>query len=231
MGRRATAEFIGTFWLVFAGCGTAVMAGAAAGPVGISLAFGLALLTMGYVVGPISGCHLNPAVTLAMAVAKRFAWKDVAGYFVAQVTGAIAGAGALQRIARGRPGFDLGAGFGSNGYGQHSPGLYSVRSSLTAETLLTFFFVLIVLMATRRRASRTLAPVVCGLSLSLVHLVLLPVTNASVNPARSTGPAVFVGDWALGQLWLFWLAPLAGAAAAGFYFTAWMREEAPDGRD
>lgn len=218
LGKRATAEMVGTFWLVFGGCGSAVLAaafpGVGIGLLGVSLAFGLTVLTMAYAIGHISGCHLNPAVSLGLAVGKRFPASELPAYIAAQVVGAIAGAGVLYVIASGKPGFQLG-GFASNGFGTNSPGGYSLASCLTAEVVLTFMFLMIILGATDRRAPAGFAPLAIGLGLTLIHLIGIPVTNLSVNPARSTGPAMFVGGWAIQQLWMFWLAPLVGALAAG----------------
>jgi len=220
--KRAAAEFLGTFWLVFGGCGTAVLSAAfpdlGVGLLGVALAFGLAMLTMAYAVGYISGAHLNPAVSLGLTLAKRFPASELWAYIVAQVAGAIAAAGLLYIIASGRPAFSLAAGFAANGYGDHSPGNYSLAACLVAEIVLTFMFVVIVLGATDRRAPQGFAPIAIGLGLTLVHLIGITVTNLSVNPARSTGPALFVGGWALDQLWLFWLAPLVGGAIAGFVY-------------
>jgi aquaporin Z len=222
LSKRAAAEFLGTFWLVLGGCGSAVLAAAfpkvGIGLLGVSLAFGLTVLTMAYAIGHISGCHLNPAVTAGLAVAKRFPSKDVLPYILAQVAGGIAGAGVLYVIASGQAGFSLAGGFASNGYGDHSPGGYSMVSALVAEMVLTFFFLMIILGATDKRAPLGFAPIPIGLGLTLIHLIGIPVTNLSVNPARSTGPAVFVGGWALAQLWLFWVAPLVGAAVAGVLY-------------
>src|SRR6478752_4103 len=220
--KRALAESIGTFWLVFGGCGSAVLAAAfpnvGIGLLGVSLAFGLPVLTMAYAIRHISGCHLNPAVSTVLAVAKRFPFSDLPAYVVAQVLGGIMGAGVLYIIASGRTGFDLAGGFASNGFGLHSPGGYNLSACLTAEVVLTFMFLFIILGATDRRAPQGFAPIAIGLGLTLIHLIGIPVTNLSVNPARSTGPAVFVGGWALMQLWLFWVAPLAGAAVAGLVY-------------
>jgi len=219
---RFSAEVFGTFWLVLGGCGSAVLAAAfpavGIGLHGVSLAFGLTVLTMAYAVGPISGCHLNPAVTLGLAVGGRFAWKDVLPYWAAQVAGAILAGCVLYLIASGKPFFQPG-GFASNGYGPHSPGQYSLGSAFLTEAVMTFFFLFVILGATSRKAPAGFAPIAIGLCLTLIHLVSIPVTNTSVNPARSTGVAFFAeGGWALGQLWLFWVAPLLGAAAAGFVF-------------
>jgi aquaporin Z len=230
--KRATAEFIGTFWLVFGGCGSAVLAAAfpnlGIGFVGVALAFGLTLLTMAYAIGHVSGCHLNPAVSVGLAVAKRFPASGLPAYIAAQVAGGIVAAAALYFIASGKPGFDLSGGFASNGYGAHSPGGYSLEACLVAEIILTFMFLLIILGATDRRAPQGFAPIAIGLGLTLIHLVGIPVTNTSVNPARSTGPALFVGDWAIHQLWLFWLAPLVGAAIAGLLYPAVLGEPAEE---
>ena len=209
------AEFLGTFWLVLGGCGSAVLAcnfpEAGIGFTGVALAFGLTLLTMAYTIGPISGCHINPAVSLGLWAAGRFPTAKLAPYVIAQVLGGIAAGGVLYVIASGAPGFDLANGFASNGYGEHSPGGYSLTAALVTEIVMTAFFVLIILAVTEKRVPAGFAPVAIGLALTLVHLISVPVTNASVNPARSTGVAVFVGDWAVSQLWLFWVAPLIGA--------------------
>lgn len=218
---RLTAEAIGTFWLVFGGCGSAVLAAAfpqvGIGLLGVSFAFGLTVLTMAYAIGHISGCHLNPAVSVGLMVGKRFPASDLPGYIGAQVVGAILGAGALYLIASGKAGFELG-GFASNGYGEHSPGGYSLMAALLAEVTLTFMFLFIILGATDSRAPQGFAPIAIGLGLTLIHLIGIPITNLSVNPARSTGPALFVGGWAIGQLWLFWIAPMIGAALAGLVY-------------
>jgi aquaporin Z len=228
IGRRATAEFIGTFWLVFGGCGSAVLAAAfpevGIGLLGVSFAFGLTVLTMAYAIGHVSGCHLNPAVSLGLLVGRRFSSSDLAPYVVAQVLGAVAAGATLYLIASGKAGFDVSAGFAANGYGAHSPGGYSLGAAFLAELVLTFFFLFIILGATDKRAPAGFAPIPIGLALTLIHLIGIPVTNLSVNPARSTGPAVFVGGWALAQLWLFWLAPLAGAALAGLAYRALAEE-------
>jgi aquaporin Z len=220
--KRAGAEFLGTFWLVFGGCGSAVLAAAfpnlGIGFVGVAFAFGLTVLTMAYAIGHISGCHLNPAVSVGLAVGKRFSWGDLLPYVVAQVLGGIAGAGVLYVIASGRVGFDLSGGFASNGYSAHSPGGYSTEACFVAEMVLTFMFLMIILGATDRRAPDGFAPIAIGLGLTLIHLISIPVTNTSVNPARSTGTAVFVGGWALTQLWMFWVAPILGAAVAGVVY-------------
>ena len=220
--KRVGAEFLGTFWLVFGGCGSAVLAaafpGLGIGYLGVAFAFGLTVLTMAYGIGHISGCHLNPAVSVGLAVGRRFSWSDVLPYVVAQVLGAVAGAGVLYVIASGRVGFDLAGGFASNGYGAHSPGGYSLEAGFIAEALLTFVFLMIILGSTDRRAPQGFAPIAIGLGLTLIHLISIPVTNTSVNPARSTGPAIFVGGWALTQLWMFWVAPILGAAVAGVVY-------------
>lgn len=229
LGKRAVAEFIGTFWLVFGGCGSAVLAAAfpevGIGLLGVSFAFGLTVLTMAYAIGHISGCHLNPAVTVGLCVGRRFPGGEVAQYIVAQVLGGIAGAGVLYSIASGKAGFDLSGGLASNGYAEHSPGGYSMVAGLTAEVVLTFMFLIIILGATDKRAPAGFAPIAIGLGLTLIHLIGIPVTNLSVNPARSTGPAVFVGGWALQQLWLFWVAPIVGAILAGVIYPMFESKE------
>jgi aquaporin Z len=222
LGKRATAEFFGTFWLVFGGCGAAVLdaafPGLGIGFAGVALAFGLTVLTMAFAIGHISGCHLNPAVSLGLVVGKRFPVSELIPYWIAQVVGAIAAAGVLYVIASGKAGFSLAGGFASNGYADHSPGGYSLTACLVAEIVLTLFFLLIIMGATDRRAPQGFAAIAIGLGLTLIHLIGIPVTNLSVNPARSTGPAIFVGDWAIHQLWLFWVAPLiAGALGGGIY--------------
>lgn len=221
VANRLGAEFIGTFWLVFGGCGSAVLAAAfpelGIGFVGVSFAFGLTVLTMAYAIGHVSGCHLNPAVSVGLLVGGRFPSKDLLPYIGAQVAGAIAAAGVLYVIASGRPGFEVG-GFASNGFGEHSPGGYSMVSALVAEVVLTFAFLFIILGATDKRAPAGFAPIAIGLGLTLIHLISIPVTNTSVNPARSTGPALIAGGWALSQLWLFWVAPIVGAAIAGIVY-------------
>nr|WP_305121660.1 aquaporin Z [Aeromonas sp. SG16] len=213
--KPVAAEFLGTFWLVLGGCGSAVLAAAfphvGIGLLGVSLAFGLTVLTMAYAIGHISGCHLNPAVTIGLWAGGRFPASGVLSYIVAQVLGAIAAAAVLYVIASGQAGFDLSAGFASNGYGEHSPGGYSMIAALVCEAVMTGFFLFVIMGATDSRAPAALAPVAIGLCLTLIHLVSIPVTNTSVNPARSTGVALFVGDWAIGQLWLFWVAPIVGA--------------------
>jgi aquaporin Z len=222
ISKRVTAELIGTFWLVFGGCGTAVLTAAfpqvGVGILGVALAFGLTVLTMAYAVGHISGCHLNPAVSIGLFTGGRFPARDLLPYIAAQVVGGIVGAGVLFLIANGNPGFNLSDGFAANGYGEHSPGKYNLVSCLIAEIVLTFMFLMIILGATDGRAPKGFAPIAIGLGLTLVHLIGIPVTNLSVNPARSTGPAVFLGGWALAQLWLFWVAPLIGGALAGFAY-------------
>jgi aquaporin Z len=217
--RRAGAEFVGTFWLVLGGCGSAVLTAAfpnvGIGLLGVALAFGLTVLTMAYALGHVSGCHLNPAVTCGLIAGGRFKAADAVPYVIAQVLGAIVAAGLLYVIASGRPGFDLTGGLASNGYGEHSPGGYSLTSGFVTEVVMTFMFLTIILGATDGRAPQGFAPIPIGLGLTLIHLVSIPVTNTSVNPARSTGPALIVGGWALSQLWLFWVAPLLGAVCAG----------------
>jgi aquaporin Z len=224
ISKRATAEFIGTFWLVFGGCGAAVLAAGfpkvGIGFLGVALAFGLTVLTMAFAIGHISGCHLNPAVSIGLVVAKRFPASELLPYIAAQFLGAIAGAGVLYVIASGAPGFDVAAGFASNGYAEHSPGGYSMVAGLVTEVTLTFMFLMIILGATDRRAPQGFAPIAIGLGLTLILLIGIPVTNLSVNPARSTGTAIFVGGWALQQLWLFWVAPIIGAALAGVVYPA-----------
>jgi aquaporin Z len=220
--KRAMAELLGTFWLVFGGCGSAVLAAGfpalGIGFVGVSLAFGLTVLTMAYAIGHISGCHLNPAVTVGLTVGGRFPAREILPYVIAQLAGAIAAAGVLYVIASGHAGFEVSAGFASNGYGEHSPGGYPLGSAFVAEAVLTFMFLMIILGATDERAPKGFAPIAIGLGLTLIHLIGIPVTNVSVNPARSTGPALFVGGWARTQLWLFWAAPLVGAALAGVVY-------------
>ena len=228
LSRRFMAEVIGTFWLVFAGCGSAVLAAAfpqlGIGFVGVSLAFGLALLTMAYAIGHISGCHINPAVSVGLAVAGRFPGREVLVYICAQLLGGTMAAWILYAIASGKPGFNLAGGLASNGYALHSPGEYSLLACALAEIVLTCMFVLIILGATDRRVPQGFAPIAIGLGLTVVNLVGIPVTNMSVNPARSTGPAIVAGGWALQQLWLFWVAPLFGAVVAGCLYPAVARE-------
>lgn len=237
--KRCLAEFIGTFWLVFGGCGSAVLAATfvadaakispeisfplGIGLVGVSLAFGLTVLTMACAIGHISGCHLNPAVSFGLWAGKRFPAGDLFPYIGAQLFGAILGAAILYLIASGKPGFDIG-GFASNGYGEHSPGKYSLLSCFLAEFVLTFIFLMVILGSTDRRAPQGVAPIAIGLALTLIHLISIPVTNTSVNPARSTGPALFVGGWAIAELWLFWVAPILGALAAGFLYSQFFSE-------
>jgi aquaporin Z len=222
LSRRLGAECLGTFWLVFGGCGSAVLSAAfpkvGIGLLGVALAFGLTVLTMAYAIGHISGCHLNPAVSVGLATARRFPWREVIPYALAQVVGGIVAAGVLYVIATGAQGFDLSGGFAANGYGDHSPGGYSLPAAIVAELVLTFMFLIVILGATDSRAPAGFAPIAIGLALTLIHLIGIPVTNLSVNPARSTGPALFVGSWALAQLWLFWLAPIVGAALAGVVY-------------
>jgi aquaporin Z len=228
MSRRLGAEFIGTFWLVLGGCGSAVLAAAfpslGIGFVGVALAFGLTVLTMAFAIGHISGCHLNPAVSVGLVVGGRFPASELLPYVVVQVLGAIAGAAVLYVIASGHAGFDVGAGFASNGYGEHSPGGYSLLACLVDEVVMTFMFLMIILGATDERAPKGFAPIAIGLGLTLIHLISIPVTNTSVNPARSTGPAIFAGGWALAQLWLFWVAPILGAVIGGT-IARWLQEE------
>lgn len=216
------AEFVGTFWLVLGGCGSAVLAAAfpqvGIGLLGVSLAFGLTVLTMAYAIGHVSGCHLNPAVTVGLCAGGRFPAAQVLPYIVAQVLGGLAGAGVLYLIASGQPGFDMGSGFASNGYGEHSPGGYSLQAALVCEVVMTAMFLVIILGATDKRAPAGFAPVAIGLGLTLIHLISIPVTNTSVNPARSTGVALFVGDWAVAQLWAFWVAPIAGGVVGALAY-------------
>jgi len=222
LSKRLVAEFLGTFWLVFGGCGSAVLAAAfpqlGIGFVGVAFAFGLTVLTMAFAIGHISGCHLNPAVSVGLWVGKRFPVSDLIPYIVSQVLGGVAGAGVLYVIASGKAGFSTAGGFAANGYGAHSPGGYTLLSCMVAEIVLTFFFLMIILGSTDKRAPQGFAPIAIGLALTLIHLIGIPVTNLSVNPARSTGPAVFVGGWAVAQLWMFWLAPIVGAAIAGMVY-------------
>jgi aquaporin Z len=230
MTRKLVAEFIGTAWLVLGGCGSAVLAAAypqlGIGFAGVSLAFGLTVLTMAFAIGHVSGCHLNPAVSVGLCTGGRFPARDLPAYIVAQVLGAVAGAGVLYLIASGHTGFDVHTGFASNGYGEHSPGGYPLLSCLVCEVVMTFAFLFVILGSTHGRAPQGLAPVAIGLCLTLIHLVSIPVTNTSVNPARSTGPALFAGGWALDQLWLFWVAPIAGAALAGVVYR-WLSPDEP----
>ncbi len=228
--KQYLAEFFGTFWLVLGGCGSAVLAAAfpevGIGLVGVSFAFGLTVLTMAYTIGHISGCHLNPAVSIGLFVGGRFPADKLLPYIVAQVLGGIVAGGVLYLIASGKAGFDVSAGFASNGYGQHSPGQYSLFASLLTEVVMTMMFLLIIMGSTDKRAPQGFAPIAIGLGLTLIHLISIPVTNTSVNPARSTGVALFVGDWALGQLWLFWIAPIIGAALG-----AWIYRLIGEGQD
>lgn len=226
--KRYVAEAIGTFWLTFAGCGSAVLAAAfpqvGIGLTGVSLAFGLTVVSMAYSVGHVSGCHLNPAVTVGLAAGGRFPVKDILPYVVSQVVGAIAAAALLKMIASGAAGFDVSAGFASNGFGDHSPGHYSMMAALVMEVVMTAVFLFVIMGSTHGKAPAGFAPLAIGLALTLIHLVSIPVTNTSVNPARSTGPAIFVGGWALEQLWLFWVAPLAGGAIGGALYK-WLSPE------
>lgn len=219
--KKLVAEFIGTLWLVLGGCGSAVLAAAypelGIGFAGVAIAFGLTVLTMAYAIGHISGCHLNPAVSIGLWIGGRFDKKEVLPYIAAQVLGGIAGAGILYLIASGKPGFEIG-GFAANGYGEHSPGGYSMLAALVCEIVMTFMFLIIILGATHVKAPKGFAGIAIGLGLTLIHLISIPVTNTSVNPARSTSQAIFAGDWALGQLWLFWVAPIVGAIIAGFVY-------------
>jgi aquaporin Z len=228
MSKKLVAEFIGTFWLVLGGCGSAVLAAAfpevGIGLAGVSLAFGLTVLTMAYAIGHISGCHLNPAVTIGLWAGGRHPVGEVLPYIVAQVMGAIAGAFVVYMIASGKAGFDVAGGLASNGYGDHSPGGYTLQAGFLSEIVMTLMFLLIILGATDRRAPAGFAPIAIGLGLTLIHLISIPVTNTSVNPARSTGPALMVGDWAIAQLWLFWVAPIAGALIAGLVYR-WFADE------
>jgi len=230
--KRSTAEFLGTFWLVLGGCGSAVLAAAfpdvGIGLLGVSLAFGLTVLTMVYAIGHISGCHLNPAVSVGLAVGGRFKYAELPAYIIAQVLGAIAAAYLLFFIASGTASYDLATnGLAANGYGEHSPGKYGLMSALVTEIVMTAMFLFIILGATDKRAPAGLAGIGIGLSLTLIHLISIPVTNTSVNPARSTGPALVVGDWALSQLWLFWLAPIAGAIIAGIVYRFFESSDEP----
>ncbi len=231
LSKRSLAEFIGTFWLVFGGCGAAVLAAAfpgfGIGFAGVALAFGLTVLTMAYAIGHISGCHLNPAVSVGLVVGRRFPASELPAYVIAQVLGGIAGSAVLYLIASGKEGFSLAGGFAANGYGEHSPGNYELGACLTAEVVLTFMFLMIILGATDKRAHQGFAPVAIGLGLTLIHLIGIPVTNLSVNPARSTAPAIFVGGWALQQLWLFWVAPIVGAAIAGAVYAVFETKPEP----
>jgi aquaporin Z len=226
--KQLVAEVFGTFWLVFGGCGSAVLAAGfpklGIGFAGVALAFGLTLLTMAYAVGHISGCHLNPAVTFGLACGGRFPWRRLPGYVIAQLAGAILASAVLFVIASGKAGFSLADGFAANGYGDHSPGGYSLAAALVAEGVLSFMFIFIILGATDARAPRGFAPIAIGLALTLIHLISIPVTNTSVNPARSTGPAIFVGGWALAQLWAFWLMPIVGGCLGGLVYWLLLEE-------
>ena len=221
LSKKLGAEFIGTFWLVLGGCGSAVLAASfpnvGIGLLGVSLAFGLTVLTMAFAIGHISGCHLNPAVSIGLWSGGRFSSSDLGPYIIAQIAGGIAGAAVLYIIATGKAGFEVG-GFASNGYGEHSPGGYGLIAALVTEVVMTFMFLLIILGATDKRAPQSLAPIAIGLGLTLIHLISIPVTNTSVNPARSTGVALFAGGWAISQLWMFWVAPIVGAILAGFVY-------------
>jgi aquaporin Z len=229
LSKKLAAEFIGTFWLVLGGCGSAVLSAAfpdvGIGLAGVSLAFGLTVLTMAYAIGHISGCHLNPAVSVGLWAGGRFPASQLLPYIIAQVLAAVVAAWILFLIASGKAGFDLAGGLASNGYGEHSPGGYSLHSGLISEIVMTFMFLIVILGATDKRAPAGFAPIAIGLCLTLIHLISIPVTNTSVNPARSTGPAVIVGGWALGQLWMFWVAPIIGAAIAGFAYRAVFEKE------
>jgi len=228
LSKKLAAEFLGTFWLVFGGCGAAVLDAAfpqlGIGFVGVALAFGLTVVTMAYAIGHISGCHLNPAISVGLAVGKRFPFSDVVPYIIAQVAGGISGSAVLYFIASGKDGFSLSGGFASNGYGAHSPGGYSLVACFVAEVVLTFFFVLVIHGATDHRGVTGFAGLAIGLTLTLIHLIGIPITNLSVNPARSTAPAIFVGGWALQQLWLFWVAPILGGIIAGVLYNAVFEE-------
>ena len=228
LAKKSVAEFIGTFWLVFGGCGSAVLAAGfpelGIGFVGVALAFGLTVLTMAYGIGHISGCHLNPAVSFGLAVAGRFKFSELPAYVIAQVLGATVAAALLAWVASGAPGFDLAGGLANNGYGEHSPGGYSMGSGFVLEAVLTLMFLFVILGATDGRAPTGFAPIAIGLCLTLIHLISIPVTNTSVNPARSTGPALMVQGWAVAQLWMFWVAPLIGAAIAGIIYR-WFEKE------
>lgn len=228
--KQYAAELLGTFWLVLGGCGSAVLAAAfpelGIGLHGVSLAFGLTVLTMAFAIGHISGCHLNPAVSIGLWIGGQFPATKLAPYIVAQVLGAVAAGAVLYVIASGAPGFDVSNGFASNGYGAHSPGGYSMMSALVTEVVMTMFFLLIILGSTDKRAPQGFAPIAIGLALTLIHLISIPVTNTSVNPARSTGVALFVGDWAVAQLWLFWVAPILGASLGALVYKAIGKDDA-----
>jgi aquaporin Z len=224
-----TAEFFGTFWLVLGGCGSAVLAaafpGVGIGLTGVSIAFGLTVLTMAYSIGHVSGCHLNPAVSIGLWIGGRFEAGKLLPYIVSQVLGGIVGAAVLYLIASGKAGFDVSAGFASNGFGDHSPGKYSMLAALVCEVVMTMMFLIIILGATDKRAPQGFAPIAIGLALTLIHLISIPVTNTSVNPARSTGVAIFVGGWAIEQLWLFWVAPIVGAVLGGVAYKAFVESD------
>ena len=225
--KRSVTELLGTFWLVLGGCGSAVIAASSPlgiGVLGVALAFGLTVLTMAFAIGHISGCHLNPAVSVGLVVGGRFPAKELPAYVIAQVIGGILAAALLYHIASGKEGFDIAAGLASNGYGEHSPGKYSMAAGFVTELVMTAMFVVIILGATDKRAPAGLAPIAIGLALTLIHLISIPVTNTSVNPARSTGPALIVGGWAIAQLWMFWVAPLIGAVAGGAIYR-WLGKE------
>ncbi|MCH4901004.1 aquaporin Z [Pseudomonas sp. B707] len=225
--KRSVTELLGTFWLVLGGCGSAVIAASSPlgiGVLGVALAFGLTVLTMAFAIGHISGCHLNPAVSVGLVVGGRFPVKELPAYVIAQVIGGILAAALLYHIASGKEGFDIAAGLASNGYGEHSPGKYSMASGFVTELVMTAMFVVIILGATDKRAPAGLAPIAIGLALTLIHLISIPVTNTSVNPARSTGPALMVGGWAIAQLWMFWVAPLLGAVVGGVLYR-WLGKE------
>ncbi|MCH4876967.1 aquaporin Z [Pseudomonas sp. TMW22090] len=225
--KRSVTELFGTFWLVLGGCGSAVLAASSPlgiGVLGVALAFGLTVLTMAFAIGHISGCHLNPAVSVGLCVGGRFPARELPAYIIAQVIGAIIAAGLIYYIASGKEGFDLSTGLASNGYGEHSPGKYSMAAGFVCELVMTAMFVLIILGATDKRAPAGLAPIAIGLALTLIHLISIPVTNTSVNPARSTGPALLVGGWAIAQLWMFWVAPLLGAVVGGVTYR-WLGKE------
>jgi len=230
--QKYAAEFIGTFWLTFAGCGSAVIAAGfpqvGIGLVGVSLAFGLSVVTMAYAIGHVSGAHLNPAVTVGLAAGGRFPTGQIIPYIIAQVIGAVVAAAVLYLIASGAAGFDLAKGFASNGYGEHSPGQYSLAASLICEVVMTMIFLFVIMGATHGKAPAGFAPLAIGLALTMIHLVSIPVTNTSVNPARSTGPALFVGGWAIQQLWLFWVAPLIGGVLGGLLYR-WVSPDTPSG--
>lgn len=229
MSQKMAAEFLGTLWLVLGGCGSAVLAAAfpevGIGLLGVALAFGLTVLTMAFAIGHISGCHLNPAVSFGLWAGGRFPAAELLPYIIAQVAGGIVGAGILYLIASGQEGFSLAGGFASNGFGEHSPGGYNMLSVMICEIVMTLFFLIIILGATDERAPKGFAPIAIGLGLTLIHLISIPVSNTSVNPARSTGPALFVGDWAVSQLWLFWVAPIVGAILAGFIYRYFRAEK------